>query len=77
MVVGQMFVVWLQLTSHWHELAQLIEPHAGSVPVHVAVSLPVPALTVPHASRPPEQVSVQVPPPHCIVPHAALPLQLR
>jgi hypothetical protein len=75
--VGHTLFVRSQLTSHWHELAHETSPHALSVPMHVAVHLPVPQVSAPHASVPPLHVSVQSPPVHDMVPHALLPAQVR
>lgn len=69
-----------QLTWQPHELPQLTLPHAGSVPMHVAVHLSPPHEMVPHAALPPLHVSVHfevASPPHICAAHAFDPVHVR
>lgn len=66
-------MVPLHETSHLQAELQSTLPHAGSVPMHVALHAPVPQVSVPHAALPPEHVSMQLPVVHITAPHAALP----
>jgi hypothetical protein len=71
-VLVPQFVSGLQLTSHWHELAQLTVPHAAEPPTQLALSEPAPLVMLPHAPEP-LQLTVPEPPSVLIVPHAPLP----
>jgi len=71
-VLSPQFVSGLQLTSHWHEFAQLIVPHASEPFWQIAFNDPAPVVMLPHAPEP-SHVTEPDPPSVLIVPHAPLP----